>query len=71
MRSSLARSDSSILRTGMPVHLLTTAAMSSSVTSSLRKEPPSPWSASMLFCASSTAFSAAGISPYCSRLAAS
>ena len=36
MRRSFCISPSSILLTGMPVHLATTAAMSSSVTSSFR-----------------------------------
>ena len=55
-------SPSSIFSTGMPVHFDTTAAMSSSVTSSRRKEPPFWADCSSVFLAPS-AFSSSGRRP--------
>ncbi len=55
MRSSLARSPSSIFSTGTPVQRETTLATCSSVTASLTSRPPS--------CASASFFSSSGITP--------
>ena len=65
MRSSLSRSPSSILDTGMPVHLETTSATSSSVTL-LRSSLVSTWADSSASWAVCTFFSRSGITPYCS-----
>jgi tripartite-type tricarboxylate transporter receptor subunit TctC len=70
IRRSFSRSLSSILVTGTPVHLDTTAAMSSSVTSSFRKLMPC-WTSASLARALWTSCSAAGTSPCCSLAAAS
>ena len=58
--SSLSRSPSSILSTGMPVQRLTTLAMSCAVTSSRNMALPAAPSAS------SSCFSKPGMVPYCS-----
>ena len=62
MRSSLSFSPSSILETGMPVHLETTSAISSSVTL-LRTSVGAFCSAA---CAATSFFSSSGMRPYCS-----
>ncbi len=49
IRSSLARSPSSIFSTGMPVHRLTTPAMPSSVTASFTSRAPSPAASASFF----------------------
>ena len=62
MRSSFSRSPSSIFETGIPVHLETTSAISSSVTL-LRSSCISCVSAAS---AAASCFSSSGIRPYCS-----
>ena len=47
----------------MPVHLATTSATSSSVTSSVSIEPPSRCSSASFASCSATVFSSSGISP--------
>ena len=63
IRSSFSFSPSSILETGMPVHLETTSAISSSVTVFRTRLVVALPSAA---CASPSRFSSSGILPYCS-----
>ena len=60
---SFSTSPSIRRETGIPVHLETTWATSSSVTSSVSIEPPSRCSSASRACCSATVFSSSGISP--------
>ena len=60
---SFSTSPSIRRETGMPVHLETTSAMSSSVTSSVSIVPPSRWSSASFASCSATVLSSSGMRP--------